>query len=164
MNLENIDFVAIYGAIVATLVLVWDFVKYFSDRRKIIIKCNRQKSELLDRLTIGGCDPDLSITITNQSNRNCDIESISFVIIDKNKEYNPPEAEGLPIRLDSGGSFNFSLYKYKEGVFYQEALNCKQIEVQISDGQIWKSKKYPFFEGIFFRRWWAFRKFLKTQK
>lgn len=156
MDLKYIGFVIvdnldIYAASVASIVFLWDVFKFRADRRKIIIYC-----ELLDtdyavskyNKTKKWVNP-LRIFVTNRSNQNCTIQSFSYFYntLQESDEY----LNRLPQEVAPGSCFTFE-FNMKNTKEHIPISLCKYIQIKTSDGKIWESKIYPFYDGNILKR------------
>lgn len=161
MNLENIDFVGVYAAIIASLVFFWDIIKFCTERRKIIVKTellDKEKIKKIRKIRNQSWVNGMNIIITNQNNQNVVIQKIIFV--DHNNEKKEEIRSDLPKEISSGGSHTFSFDSgYYKGSEYIYNLSTKKVVIQTSDDKTWSSKKFPFIEGNIISRWWEFRKY-----
>lgn len=148
---NNIDVVGIYGAVIGTLIFLWELFKAYLKRRRIIVHggCT------LLQLANGQWKSCLSATVTNQSNMNYDIESIWFIGQMGNKIL---QARDDYPQLAPGGGYTFRFHRHCLGNNgYEQTLNSKRIVIQTTDRKIWKSKLFPYYDGTLIKRWWQYR-------
>jgi len=127
-------FLAIYGAVIATLVFVWDLIKYFKDKPQLEVRVNPHA--LIGPLTR---ESKIGIEMVNTSRRPITIVSSGF-------ELDIPTDENIVTVLDPNLPVQLS-----EGQRYITYANPKEVDwekircgrVRDATGRIYRSKKYP---------------------
>ncbi len=128
-------YIALYGAILATLVFIWDIIKTIKDIPKIIIKANIHflvglKTNIRKK----------GITVINRSRRPVTIVATGFRIITKSNDNMATILDTkLPIELTEGKSHTSFLDSNEisgNKIYYAWARSAT--------GKLYISKKHPF--------------------
>lgn len=151
MDFNNLNLIITgYAAIVATGVFVWNIIKFYAERSKIIIHCDLNTDYAISKYNkTKKWENPLKIFVTNRSNQNCTIQSLSYFYntLQESDEY----LSRLPQEIAPGSCFTFE-FNMKDIKRHIPLSLCRYIQIKTSDGKIWESKIYPFYDGNILKR------------
>lgn len=133
--MENLTlYIAIYGAVLATVVLAWDVLKYLRDRPHIEVKASF-------RILVGvQSEPKIGIDTINKGKRPVTIVAVGFTLDRPPNEPNIASLidSGLPTELREGQSH--TCFRSLDAVNFTEVLNAWARDAA---GREYFSKKRP---------------------
>ncbi len=138
------DWIGIYWAIVGSVAFFWEILQAYLKRKNIKIvgslKIVLVKDESLWWNRAKDC---ISAVVTNESDRNCVVQTLWF--IDKNWNKMSHMRPDFPQKIEPGAGYSFDFYEEHIGAQWKDKiLNCRRIEALTSDNKIWRSQKNPY--------------------
>jgi len=127
-------YIAIYGALLSTLVFVWDIIKQIRDKPRLIVRCNHH-------MLVGpsGSKPRIGVTMINEEKRPVTIVASGFKLKTKSdKNMLTIADQELPKEITEGQS-------YTTFANYDQIDSSKILYawVRTATDKVYRSEKYP---------------------